>query len=209
MPTHAERIVWAPGDGSTLGVVDTPIGRLGGLICWEHWMPLARFAMHAQGEQIHVAAWPEGTYVTEMASLSYAFEGRCFVIAASPYMTRADLPCGFELEDVLGEAFGLGDDDIINPGGSGVAGPDGRWLVGPVYGHATIVLAELDLARIAEEQQVFDAAGHYNRPDVFHLSVDTRANSPVRWRADRPEDAQEATYPGLSTDQPPTQMAAQ
>jgi len=105
MPTHAERILWAAGDGSTLSVFETPLGRVGGLVCWEHWMPLARFAMHAQGEQVHVAAWPEGTYITELASLAYAFEGRCYVVVASPFVTREDLPEDFELTAVLDEAF--------------------------------------------------------------------------------------------------------
>ncbi len=186
VPTHAERILWAPGDGSTLSVFETPLGRVGGLVCWEHWMPLARFAMHAQGEQIHVAAWPEGSYVTELASLTYAFEGRCFVIAASPFMTRADIPKDFELAGALAEAFEDQDGDgIINPGGSGVAGPDGRWVAGPVYGSEQLVLASIDLDRIAEEQQVLDTAGHYNRPDVFSLRVDRRARPPVTWRTEQ------------------------
>jgi predicted amidohydrolase len=166
-------------------------------------MPLTRFAMHAQGEQVHVAAWPEGSYVTELASLSYAFEGRCYVVAASPYMTRADIPEGFELAGAIDDAFGLGaDDQVINDGGSGVAGPDGRWLAGPVYGRPEIVCAEIDLQRIAEEQQVFDAAGHYNRPDVFSLSVDTEAKPPINWRAGPPEDAMDAPRPGHAPEDP-------
>lgn len=189
MPTHAERIVWAPGDGSTMGVVDTPLARLGGLICWEHWMPLARFAMHAQGEQVHVAVWPEGSYVTELASCSYAFEGRCFVIAASPYMSRADIGDDVELADAIGDAFDLdATEDVINAGGSGVVGPDGRWVVGPVYGRPEIVCADIDLGRIAEEQQVLDTAGHYNRPDVFQLRIDASPRPPLQWSGEAPDD---------------------
>jgi nitrilase len=182
MPTHAERIVWGMGDGSTLHVLDTPLGRVGGLICWEHWMPLARFALHARGEQVHVAAWPEGTYVTELAARSYAFEGRCYVIAVSPYLTVADLPDDFELTDAMAAAFEEGAEaGVINPGGSGVVGPDGQWIVGPCYGREELVFAEIDLDRVAEEQQVLDTAGHYNRPDVFALTIDTHARRQVTW----------------------------
>lgn len=202
MPTHAERIIWAPGDGSTLTVVETPEARIGGLVCWEHWMPLARFAMHALGEQVHVAAWPEGSHVTELASLSYAFEGRCYVIAASPWVTRADIPAEFELADAIDEAFGLSPaDDVVNSGGSGIAGPDGRWVAGPVYGRPDIVCATIDLARIAEEQQVLDTAGHYNRPDVFRLNIDTRPRPAVRWLTD---DHPRADLRECAGDQPRT-----
>jgi predicted amidohydrolase len=182
MPTHAERIVWGQGDGSTLHVLDTPLGRLGGLVCWEHWMPLTRFAMHAQGEELHVAAWPEGTAVTELASRSYAFEGRCFVVAASPFMRRSDLPGWFELSPAISAAFPQSaDDDVLLDGGSGVIGPDGEWVAGPVRGEETVVLAEVDLRRRAEELLVFDAAGHYSRPDVFQLRIDPRRRTQLTW----------------------------
>jgi nitrilase len=182
MPTHAERIVWGWGDGSTLHVLETPLGRVGALICWEHWMPLARFALHARGEQVHVAAWPEGSYVTELASRSYAFEGRCYVVAASPFMRAADVPDDFELGEVMTAAFDEGmPEGVVNPGGSGVVGPDGQWIAGPVYGREELVFADIDLERIAEEQQVLDTAGHYNRPDVFNVTVDARPRSPLSW----------------------------
>jgi predicted amidohydrolase len=177
VPTHAERIVWGRGDGSTLHVLETPLGRLGGLICWEHWMPLTRFAMHAKGEQIHVAAWPDAGDAHHLASRHYAFEGRCYVLCVGSYTTARDLPADFELAD----AMGVSDDDELLIGGSGIIGPDGRWLSGPVGGRETIVYAELDMARIAEEQQALDAAGHYNRPDVFSLTVDERPRRQVEW----------------------------
>jgi nitrilase len=177
VPTHAERIVWGRGDGSTLHVLDTPLGRLGGLVCWEHWMPLARFAMHAKGEQIHVAVWPDADDVHHLASRHYAFEGRCYVLCVGSYSTARDLPDDFELADAMGVS---GDDELCR-GGSGIIGPDGRWLAGPVDGSETIVYAELDLARIAEEQQALDTAGHYNRPDVFRLAVDERPQAAVEW----------------------------
>jgi len=177
VPTHAERIVWGRGDGSTLHVFETPLGRLGGLICWEHWMPLTRFAMHAKGEQIHVAVWPDADDDHHLASRHYAFEGRCYVLCVGSYTTARDLPDDFELVDAMGVS---GDDELLI-GGSGVIGPDGRWLSGPVAGRETIVYAELDMARIAEEQQALDAAGHYNRPDVFGLTVDERPQRQVGW----------------------------
>ena len=177
VPTHAERIVWGRGDGSTLHVFETPVGKIGGLICWEHWMPLTRFAMHAKGEQIHVAAWPDADDVHHLASRHYAFEGRCYVVCVGSHTTARELPDDFE----LAEAMGVSGDDELLTGGSGVIGPDGRWLAGPVSGRETIVYAELDMARIAEEQQALDAAGHYNRPDVFSLTVDERPRRQVEW----------------------------
>ena len=190
VPTHAERIVWGQGDGSTLHVFDTPLGRLGGLVCWEHWMPLARFAMHAKGEQIHVAAWPEVPDIHHLASRHYAFEGRCYVICVGSYMTTADLPADFELAEAMGAMgeFG-GEASELLPGGSGIIGPDGTWVAGPVSGREEIVYGEIDLGRIAEEQQALDSAGHYNRPDVFSLTVDERPRRQVSWiRADVPPE---------------------
>ena len=186
IPTHAERIVWGQGDGSTLHVFDTPFGRLGGLICWEHWMPLTRFAMHAKGEQIHVAAWPDVDDVHQLASRHYAFEGRCYVLCVGSYATARDLPADFE----LAQAMGLTEDDELLVGGSGIIGPDGSWVTEPVNGREAIVYGEIDLARIAEEQQALDAAGHYNRPDVFSLTVDERPRRQINWvRGDGHADA--------------------
>ncbi len=183
VPTHAERIIWGQGDGSTLHVFDTAIGRLGGLICWEHWMPLARFALHAKGEQIHVAAWPEGPELHHLASRHYAFEGRCFVVCAASYLTTAHLPADFELPEAMGAAGDFGQEPgVILPGGSGLIGPDGAWIAGPVAGQETIVYGQIELARIAEEQQALDAAGHYNRPDIFHLTIDERPRRQVTWQ---------------------------
>ena len=177
VPTHAERIVWGRGDGSTLHVFDTPLGRLGGLVCWEHWMPLTRFAMHAKGEQIHVAVWPDADDVHHLASRHYAFEGRCYVLCVGAYATARDLPADFELADAMGVS---GEDELLL-GGSGIIGPDGTWLAGPADGEEAILYAEIDLGRIAEEQQALDAAGHYNRPDVFRLTVDERPQLQVDW----------------------------
>ncbi len=185
MPTHAEKILWGQGDGSTLHVFDTDIGRVGGLICWEHWMPLTRFAMHAKGEQVHAATWPEVPDIHQLASRHYAFEGRCFVVCAGSYMTTEHLPEGFELPEAMGAAgdFGGAEGEIL-PGGSGIIGPDGQWISGPVSGRETIVYGEIDLGRIGEEQLAFDASGHYNRPDIFELTVDERPRRQVSWIRD-------------------------
>jgi len=145
-------------------------------------MPLGRFAMHAKGEQVHVAAWPEVPDIHHLASRHYAFEGRCYVICVGSYMTTEDLPADFELPEAMGAAGDFGQEaGVILPGGSGIIGPDGSWVAGPVEGKETIVYADIDLGRIAEEQQALDTVGHYNRPDIFQLSVDERPRPQVRW----------------------------
>ena len=179
MPTHAERVVWGAGDGSTLHVYDTELGRLGGLICWEHWMPLTRFAMHAKGEQIHVAAWPEMPEIHHLASRQYAFEGRCFVICAGSYLTVDMVP-----EELREAALGgqIGDDaSVLLPGGSGIIGPDASWIAGPAGNEETIVYGDMDLDQIPREFGSLDAAGHYNRPDIFQLTVDARPRRQILW----------------------------
>lgn len=178
VPTHSERVIWGAGDGSTLGAVDTAVGRVGGLICWEHWMPLARFAMHAQGEQIHVAVWPDVPEIHEVASRSYAFEGRTFVLCAGQVLPLSAVPDDVEVLPVMRELADA--DGMLLGGGSGIIGPDGEWIVGPVRGE-TIVTADIDLDRIGAELQALDTAGHYNRPDVFRLSVDTSRRDPLTW----------------------------
>jgi predicted amidohydrolase len=163
MPTYTERLIWGQGDGRSLHAVDTPVGRVGGLICWEHWMPQARHVLHTSGEDIHVAAWPQVKEMNLVASRHYAFEGRCFVVACGAIMHARDLPA--ELEPA-GELLG-NPDALVLHGGSVIIGPDGAILAGPVYDEETILTAELDLARILEEQMALDVTGHYARPDVF------------------------------------------
>ncbi len=167
VPTHAERLVWAPGDGAGLGAVDTAIGRVGTLICWEHWMPLARQAMHQSAEQIHVAAWPAVPEMYQIASRHYAFEGRCFVLAVGQIIAASDLPKEMELPaDLRGNP-----DTLLYDGGTCIIGPSGSILAGPVHGREEIVTADLDLGRIAEESMALDVTGHYNRPDLFDFRV--------------------------------------
>jgi len=178
IPTHAERLVWGQGDASTLKAYETAVGRIGGLICWEHWMPLARFAMHASGEQIHVAAWPDLPEIHHLASRHYAFEGRCFVICAGLYLEVDDIPA--ELREASASAFDQAESDVLLPGGSAIIGPDGEFVTPPTSGR-TIVFGDVDLSRIDGELQSLDTVGHYNRPDLFRLTVDRRARRHVDW----------------------------
>jgi nitrilase len=181
-PTHTERIVWAPAqDARGLRVHETPVGRLGGLVCWEHWSPLARQAMHLQDEQIHLAAWPDMTDMHALTSRTYAFEGRCHVLAAAQYLTAEDVPD--EVRDAYRAGVGPGTpaSGVWFPGGSAVVGPDGQWVAGPLEGRAGTVHAELDLAAALGYKHDLDVAGHYARPDVFSLTVDRRPRAPVSW----------------------------
>ena len=167
VPTYTERMVWGPGDAHGLRAVATAAGRVGGLICWEHWMPLARQAMHESGEDIHVAAWPTAHEMHQVASRQYAFEGRCFVLAAGSLMRASALPA--ELEPHPGRV--TSPDQWILRGGSAIIGPDGAYLAGPVFDEPCILAADLDLSRVREESMSLDVAGHYHRPDCLKLTV--------------------------------------
>lgn len=164
MPTHTERLVWGLGDADGLRVVDADDARVGGLICWEHWMPLARQAMHDAGEDVHVAVWPQVKEMNHVASRHYAFEGRCFVLAAGSLMRARVIPP--ELP-IAGEQ--LGDDALVMHGGSAIMGPDGQYIVQPVYDREEILVATLDMARATEESMALDVSGHYSRPDCLRL----------------------------------------
>jgi predicted amidohydrolase len=165
MPTYTERMIWGMGDGKSLKAVDTKAGRVGGLICWEHWMPLARHALHTSGEDIHIAAWPQVKEMNLVASRHYAFEGRCFVIACGAVMRARELPS--ELEPI--ESLKENPDSFALRGGSAIIAPDGAVIVGPVYDDETILTADIDLSRIAEESLALDVTGHYFRPDIFNV----------------------------------------
>ncbi len=178
VPTFGERLVWGQGDAAGLRTYDAGGVRLGGLICWEHWMPLSRQVLHAEGEQVHVASWPHGGEMHQLASRHYAFEGRVFVLAAASYLTRVDLPEDFEL------AGDFADVEILLNGGSAIVGPDGKYVVEPVHGCEELLTAEIDLARIAEEKLTLDVAGHYSRPDLFELRVRREPLAQVRSAAE-------------------------
>ncbi len=167
VPTHTERLVWGQGDGGGLESVATPAGRIGGLICWEHWMPLARQALHVAGEHIHVAVWPTVHEMHQLASRHYAFEARCFVLAAGLVMRVRDLPAEF------GAPAGLVDkpESFLLRGGSAIIGPDGRYVVEPCFDEEKTITAELDLTAVDEERMTLDVTGHYSRSDVFDFDV--------------------------------------
>ena len=165
VPTYTERLVWGNGDGRGIEAVPTSAGRVGGLICWEHWMPLARMAMHNSGEHIHVAVWPTVHELHQLASRHYAFEGRCFVLAVGLMMPAKDLPR--ELRD--GAALQTSDSHWIERGGSAIIGPDSRYVLDPVFDREELLVSDLDLTQIDRELMTFDVSGHYARPDLFRF----------------------------------------
>ena len=167
MPAFNERLVWGQGDGGGLRVVKTPFGQLGGLICWEHWMPLVRQTLHVGGEDVHVALWPSVKEMFQIASRHYAFEGRCFVVAAGGIMRRSDLPRELEASTAAGNE----DSEYVLNGGSAVIGPDGLYVAGPAFGSEVIILARINLDRIREESMTLDVTGHFNRPDLFNFGL--------------------------------------
>lgn len=186
VPTHGERMIWGRGDGSTLDVHEAVWGNLGQLICWEHWMPLVRATMHHAGEAVHVAAWPTVRDVHLLASRHYAFEGRCFVLAAGTIQHRADLIEGLARVggDVDAQALIMGmPDDQLQTGGSAIIGPDGQVILGTEDG-PDLLVADLDLSAIGRGLTSLDTDGHYSRPDVFELRVDRRVRAGVANAAD-------------------------
>lgn len=178
MPTYNEKLIWGWGDGSTLKTLETGAGNLGGLICWEHWMPLARAAMHARKEVIHVAQWPSVIDLHQMASRHYAFEGRCFVLACGTVLSKQEAVDGFDslgldqpqAREMLTSIEGSGD-RLLMRGGSAAIAPDASYVTEPLFETREIIMADLDLSLISEAAMVLDTDGHYARPDVFQLRV--------------------------------------
>jgi nitrilase len=165
IPTYSERMIWGQGDANGLRCVKLHGINVGGLICWEHWMPLARQHMHNQGEEIHIAVWPTVHEMHQVASRHYAFEGRCFVLAAGQIMRAAALPA------TLCSASPPPPEAFVERGGSAIIAPDGRYLAGPIFEDEVILSAILELKEIDREAMTLDVSGHYSRPDVFQLSV--------------------------------------
>ncbi|MFC5700248.1 carbon-nitrogen hydrolase family protein [Cohnella faecalis] len=175
VPTGSERLLWGQGDGSTLTVIDTPFGRIGGLICWENYMPLARTALYAQGIDIFITPTADARDTWQSTLRHIACEGRCFVVSSNQYATKAfypeDLACYGDMED---------EPDVLSRGGSAIVGPLGQYIADPLYDREGTLLATLDLSLIAQSRFDFDPVGHYSRPDVFQLVVDTRKQAIVR-----------------------------
>jgi len=168
VPTYTERMVWGLGDAKGLVAVPTAVGRVGALICWEHWMPLARQAMHDSGEDIHVALWPTAHEMLQIASRHYAFEGRCFVLGAGSLMQASALPRDLETHASKVQS----PDDLVLRGGSAVIGPDGHYVVEPCFGEPGLIVTDIDLGRVREERMTLDVSGHYHRPELLRLQVE-------------------------------------
>ena len=168
-PTYTERLLWGGGDTGGLKSVESPAGRIGGLICWEHWNPLARQALHDAGEDVHVAVWSAVVGVNGMhqeASRCYAFEGRCHVIAAGQLLRASQLP-----EELEPHPEKVPEDGWLLAGGSAIVAPDGSYLAGPSYHEPGVLVAELDYRRNREEAMTLDVSGHYQRRDLLELTV--------------------------------------
>lgn len=173
MPTASERLIWGFGDGSTMPVARTPVGRIGAAICWENYMPLYRTALYQKGVQVWCAPTVDDRERWASTMQHIALEGRTFVLSANQFSTRSDYP------DDYHTAYGDDPDTVLIGGGSSIIDPHGTFLAGPDRSGETILTAELDLAEITRGTFDFDAVGHYARPDVFRLTVDESRRDPV------------------------------
>ena len=175
-PTAAERYIWGEGDGSTMPVFDTPAGRVGGLICWENYMPLARMAMYAKGLDIYLAPTADSRDTWQATMQHVACEGRCFVLSCCQYVTKDMYPADLEVRDELDGA-----PEVLSRGGSVIVAPLGNVIAGPLFGQEGILTADLDLAQVAQGRFDLDVVGHYARPDVFRLTVSEQPLPPVQF----------------------------
>lgn len=181
MPTGAERLIWGFGDGSTLDVMDTPLGRVGAVICWENYMPALRMSQYAQGVEIYCAPTADDrtTWLPTMQHI--AMEGRCYVLSAGQFITRGEF--GADWRGIIGDS----PQDVVMRGASVIVGPLGDVLAGPVYDERAILVAELERDVLVKSRFDFDPVGHYARPDVFSLQVDRRPRPAVAFRGDPDE----------------------
>jgi nitrilase len=187
MPTAAERLVWGFGDGSTLPVFDTPLGKIGAVICWENYLPLMRTAMYAKGIEIYCAPTADMRDSWTASMRHIAVEGRCFVLSCNQFNRRRDFPADYH------SGFGNDPDAVLSRGGSCIVDPFGNFLAGPNFEGETILIAEIDRAQIVRGKFDLDVVGHYARPDIFQLQVDERPKQPVT--VQRLEEAGEAQGP--------------
>ena len=177
-PTYDERLTWAPGDGNGLQTHSLKSFTLGGLNCWENWMPLPRAALYAQGEDLHVAVWPGNLNNTKDITRFIARESRSYVLSVSSLMRQSDFPKGTPHLDELLSSTPM----VMANGGSCIAGPDGEWILEPVVDKEGILYAQLDINRVYEERQNFDPAGHYARPDVTQLILNRERQSTLGYK---------------------------
>jgi nitrilase len=175
MPTYEERLTWSPGDGHGLRVHKLGAFTVGGLNCWENWMPLPRVALYSQGEDLHIAIWPGGAHNTRDITRFIALESRSYVASVSGLMRKSDFPSDTPHLSAILENSG----DVLANGGSCIAGPDGKWLVEPVIDQEQLIIATLDQRCVREERQNFDPSGHYSRPDITQLKVNRQRQSTV------------------------------
>ena len=171
-PTAAERLVWGEGDGSTLTVLDTAFGKVGGLICWENYMPLARTALYAKGVELYLAPTADSRDTWQATLRHIACEGRCFVLGCNQYVTKSMYP-----SDLPGIEELASQPEVMCRGGSAIISPLGEVLAGPLYDREGILYADLDMREVARGKFDFDVVGHYARPDVFQLIVNEREAS--------------------------------
>jgi nitrilase len=176
-PTASERLIWGEGDGSTLTVVSTEYGRMGGLICWENYMPLARAAMYGKGVEIYMAPTADARETWQSTLRHIALEGRCFVLGCNQYVTKSMYP-----RDLVGVVEELeGQPEVMCRGGSVVISPLGEVLGGPLWDREGVIYVDMDMSEIARAKLDFDAVGHYSRPDVFQLRVNDKPLRPVSY----------------------------
>lgn len=197
MPTALERLVWGFGDGSTLKAVDTPWGKLGAVICWENYMPALRMAMYQQRVTIYCAPTADDRDTWAATMTHIAMEGRCFVLSACQHLRRSQFPDA-RMNNRIAPAPTSATDAVLMRGGSMIIDPMGKMLAGPVYNEDALLMAELDLSVIPAAQMDFDVVGHYARPDVFSLRVNTAAQAAVRFGPDAfgPDPSGPAAFTG-------------
>ncbi len=189
-PTAAERLVWGEGDGSTLPVIQTPFGRVGGLICWENYMPLARMALYGKGVEFYLAPTADARDRWQATLRHIAVEGRCFVLGCNQFVTQADYPAALLEDPEVGPQVRRELEEWpeeLCPGGSVVIGPDGQVLAGPLLGREGMLVVDLDPSVLGRERLEFDVVGHYARPDIFRLQVDETPHPAVSFTAPAPE----------------------
>ena len=180
-PTYDERLTWSPGDGNGLQVHELKQFTLGGLNCWENWMPLPRAALYGLGENLHIAVWPGSDHNTRDITRFIARESRSFVVSVSSLMRKEDFPDDTpHLGEILKKA-----PKILANGGSCIAGPNGEWIIEPVIEKEGLILQDIDFNKVLEERQNFDPVGHYSRPDVTRLVVNRERQSTVQFEDDK------------------------